>query len=180
MTLPAWHEEPIGKAHKRDSFDCGDADLNAYLRKFARQNHESGGAKTFLAIGDTDGRVLGFYSLAPAVAGYDQTPESIRKGLPRHDVPGYRLARLATDISVQGGGLGSQLLLAAGKRCLQVAAEAGGVALYIDAKNERAAAWYEGLGAERLVAVPGTRPVPMVISLKTVAAALKARAALHR
>jgi len=23
MTFPAWHEEPVGKAHKRDSFDYG-------------------------------------------------------------------------------------------------------------------------------------------------------------
>lgn len=174
MTIPSWHEEPIAKGHKRDTFDCGDAELNAYLQKFARQNHESGGAKTFLAIADADSRLLGFYSLAPAVAGYDQTPESVRKGLPRHDVPGYRLARLATDLSVQGGGLGSQLLLAAGKRCLQVASEAGGVALFIDAKNERAAAWYESLGAERLVGEPDAPPVPMVMSLKTIAAALKA------
>src|SRR5207244_3144397 len=107
MRLPNWHEEPISKGHKRDTFDCGDPDLNVYLEKFARQNHVSGGAKTFLAIDDADGRVLGFYSLAPAVADCDQTPESIRKGLARHDVPGYRLARLATDVSVQGGGLGS-------------------------------------------------------------------------
>jgi GNAT superfamily N-acetyltransferase len=174
MTLPSWHEEPVAKGHRRDTFDCGDPELNIYLQKFARQNHESGGAKTFLAVANADARVLGFYSLAPAVAAYDQAPESVRKGLSRHDVPGYRLARLATDLSVQGRGLGSQLLLAAGKRCLQVAAEAGGVALYIDAKNERAAAWYESLGAERLLGFFETMPVPLVIPLRTIDAALKA------
>jgi hypothetical protein len=68
----------------------------------------------------------------------------------------------------------TQLLLAAGKRCLQVAAEAGGVALYIDAKNERVVAWYESLGAERLLGSFETMPVPMVMSLKTIDAALKA------
>jgi GNAT superfamily N-acetyltransferase len=168
-----WHEEPISKGHRRDAFDCGDADLNTYLQKFARQNHESGGAKTFLAVEPIEGSVLGYYSLAPAVARYEQVPESIRKGLSRHDVSGYRLARLATDISVQGKGLGGQLLLAAGKRCLRVAAEVGGVALYIDAKNERAAAWYETYGAVRLIGVPDTLPIAMVMSLKTIASALK-------
>lgn len=77
----AWHEEPVSKGHPRDGFDCGDADLNTYLKKFARQNHESGGAKTFVAIDDATGRVLGFYSLAPAVAEYERTPEAIRRGL---------------------------------------------------------------------------------------------------
>ncbi|RJF87338.1 GNAT family N-acetyltransferase [Oleomonas cavernae] len=175
MTLPAWREEPIAKEHPRDGFDCGDADLNRYLLKFARQNHESGGAKTFVAVSDADARILGFYSLAPAVARYDQMPENLRKGLPRHDVPGYRLARLATDLSVQGRGLGGQLLLAAGRRCLRVSGEVGGVALYIDAKNERVAAWYEALGAMRLTGVAeGAVPIPMAIALKTIAAALAA------
>lgn len=171
MTL-AWHEEPISKGHPRDVFDCGDADLNTYLKKFARQNHESGGAKTFVALDDASGRVLGVYSLAPAVADYERTPEGIRRGLSRHAVPGYRLARLATDLSVQGSGLGGQLMLAAGQRCLKVSAEVGGVALYIDAKNERVAAWYASFGALSLLGEAGTSPISMVMSLKTIAAAL--------
>ena len=171
MTL-VWHEEPISKGHPRDLFDCGDSDLNTYLKKFARQNHESGGARTFVAIDDASGRVLGFYSLAPAVAEYERTPEDIRRGLPRHAVPGYRLARLATDLSVQGSGLGGQLLLVAGQRCLKVSAEVGGVALYIDAKNERVAAWYASFGAQRLLGEAEISPIAMVMSLKTIAAAL--------
>jgi hypothetical protein len=49
--------------------------------------------------------------VAPAVAEDERTPEDIRRGLSRHAVPGYRLARLATDLSVQGGRLGGQCLL---------------------------------------------------------------------
>jgi len=75
---------------------------------------------------------------------------------------------------MQGQGLGGQLLLSAGERCLRVAAEAGGVVLAIDAKNERVASWYASYGAERLVGVPDEAPFPMVIALRTLAAALKA------
>jgi hypothetical protein len=46
--------------------------------------------------------------------------------------------------------LGSALLLRAAGRCIRVADEVGGVALLIDAKN-RAARWYEGYGALRLL-----------------------------
>ncbi|HEX7931687.1 MAG TPA: GNAT family N-acetyltransferase [Paraburkholderia sp.] len=172
MTLPAWHEEAIGKQHDRDAFDCSEGELNNYLRKYARQNHENGGAKTFLAIEDATDRVLGYYTLAPCSAVYDQTPATARKGLPRHPVPGFRLARLATDKSVGGKGLGTQLILAAGRRCIRVAGEVGGVALFIDAKSERAAKWYEDRGALRLVGVLEGLPIPMVISLKTIAVAL--------
>jgi hypothetical protein len=62
-----WQETPIGKQHDRDSFDCGDADLDSYLKRYARQNHESGGAKSFLAVPtDEPTRILGFYTLSPA------------------------------------------------------------------------------------------------------------------
>jgi ribosomal protein S18 acetylase RimI-like enzyme len=165
MTLPQWHEEPISKLHDRKSFDCGDADLNEFLQKHARQNHEAGGSKTFCGIDDADPqRVLGFYSLAPASMDHNRLPPSVTRGLPRHDVGGFKLARLATHIELQGKGLGGQLLLAAGKRCLRVAAEAGGVILIIDAKNALAAAWYESYGAERLE----DNPLTLVLPLKTI------------
>ena len=150
MTVPAWHEEAISKGHDRHTFDCGDHNLNEFLRRYARQSHNQGAAKTFLAIDDASGKViLGFYSLAPASLSYERAPEVVRRSLARHDVPAFRLARLATQLGLQGHGLGGQLLLAAGRRCLRAAAEVGGVvvSLLIDAKNERAAAWYAGFGA---------------------------------
>ena len=52
---------------------------------------------------------------------------------------------------MQGQGLGGDLFLAAGERALAVAAEVGGVALAIDAKNEKAARWYERFGALMLL-----------------------------
>ena len=64
MNVTAWHEEPIGKKHDRDAFDCGDEALNGFLRRYARKSHELGGAKTFLAVSDAaDKAILGFYSL---------------------------------------------------------------------------------------------------------------------
>src|SRR6185503_14228595 len=97
---------------------------NEFLKRYARRSHDLGGAKTFLAIDDADNKtILGFYSLSPASVEYARTPEIVRRGLGRHDVPGFRLARLAVDRSVQGKGLGRQLLLAAGRRCLLASAE---------------------------------------------------------
>jgi hypothetical protein len=42
-------------------------------------------------------------------------------------------------LSVQGSGLGGQLLLCAARRCLAAAQKVGGTVLFIDAKSERAA-----------------------------------------
>ena len=162
MTLPAWREEAIARKHNRAGFDCGDAELNDFLTRYARQSHEQGGAKTFLAIRDDDGKsILGFYSLAPATLSYARAPGIVRKGLAQHEVPGFRLARLATDRSVQGQGLGGTLLMVAGRRCLRAAAEVGGVMLVIDAKNDRAARWYQSYGAIPLADAPASLVLPL-------------------
>ena len=170
MSLPDWHEEPIAKKHDRDSFDCGEPDLNDFLKRHARQNHERGAAKTFLAVSNVDRKtIMGFYSLCPASLEYARTPKIVSRGLARHDVPVFRLARLAVNLSFQGKGLGGELLLAAGRRCLLAATEVGGVAILIDGKNERAAKWYASHGA-----IPLTDPSSsLLLPLETVRAALE-------
>jgi GNAT superfamily N-acetyltransferase len=168
--VTAWREEPIGKKHDRDAFDCGEEALNEFLCRYARKSHDLGGAKTFLAIDDADNKtILGYYSLSPASVEYARTPESVKRGLARHDVPGFRLARLAVDQKVQGQGIGGQLLLAAGRRCLLAAAEVGGVVLVIDAKSDRVAKWYASYGAMPLLEAP----LSLVLPLATIEAALK-------
>jgi GNAT superfamily N-acetyltransferase len=168
--VAAWHEEPISKKHDREAFDCGEEALNEFLPRYARKSHELGGAKTFLAKDDADNKVvLGFYSLSPASVSYARTPETIRRGLARHDVPGFRLARLAVDRRFQGQGIGGQLLLAAARRCLLAAAEVGGVVLVIDARNERVAGWYATFGAVPML----DSPLSLQLPLATIEAALK-------
>ena len=171
MSLPDWREEPIAKRHDRASFDCGEPALNDFLRRHARQSHDQGAAKTFLAISKSDNKtILGFYSLCPASLEYARAPEAVRRGLARHDVPVFRLGRLAVSRAVQGQGLGGQLLLAAGRRCLLAATEVGGVALLIDAKDERAARWYASYGAIPLL----DAPLSLLLPLATVQKALEA------
>ena len=169
--LPAWHEEAIAKSHNRKGFDCGEAGMNTFLQRFARQGHEQNAVKTFCAIADdAPDRILGFYSLAPASIEHDAVPPSMTKGLARHKVPGFLLARLAVDKSVAGRGLGGQLLLAAALRCIRVTEDVGGLLMIIDAKTDRAAQWYASYGAEPLM----DHPLTLVVPLATFAAALKA------
>lgn len=175
MTLPAWSEEAIAKSHDRQSFDCGDPAMNDFFRRYARQSHEQNASKTFCAIdASMPGRVLGFYTVAPASVMYASVPASMTKRLAQHEIAGFKLARIATDMSVAGHGLGGQLLAAAALRCLRIATEAGGVLLIIDAKSERAAKWYAGYGAEPLE----NQPLTLVMPLATFAADLKARGLL--
>lgn len=160
--IPPWHEEPINRSQDCAAFDCGEAPLNEFLQRHARKSHEQGGAKTFVALSSADHKtIFGFYSLSPAAAGYARTPSVVKRGLGRHDVPGFRLARLAVDRTLQGRGLGGQLLLAAGRRCLRAAAEVGGVMLIIDAKSDGVAKWYSRYGAVPLDDAPLTLMLPL-------------------
>lgn len=159
-----WVEQPIGRQHDRQGFDCGDPDLNLYLSRFARQNHETGGAKTFVAVTEAKpATILGFYSLSPATLDYARTPAVIRRGLGRYDVPVFRLGRLAVSPSLQGRGLGGQLLVAAADRCMAAAEQVGGIGLLIDAKNDRVARWYEGYGATPLDDAPLSLLLPFAV-----------------
>jgi GNAT superfamily N-acetyltransferase len=166
-----WREEPIDRRHDRSSFDCGVPALNEYLDRYARQNHESGGAKTFVAVPPAEPtRILGFYSISPGTVAFARTPASLTRKLGRYDVPVFRLGRLAVDLSMQGRGLGGDLLLAAGERALLVAAEVGGVALAIDAKDENSARWYQRFGALSLL----DNPLRLVLPLGVIADAIQA------
>ncbi|WP_283471160.1 GNAT family N-acetyltransferase [Methylosinus trichosporium] len=146
MTALEWEEVSLGKIHDRNAFHCGEDHLDTYLKRYARQNHESGGAKCFVAAArDAPTRVLGFYTLSPASIEFARAPAVATRGLGRYEVPVYRLGRLAVDRSVQGRGLGGRLLLRAAERCMAVAQQVGGVALLIDAKTEMVAEWVRKL-----------------------------------
>lgn len=162
MTITDWHEEPIGRHHDRKNFDCGDALLNEYLQHHARRSHERGASKTILALSNQDqAAVLGYYTVSPALIAFGRAPAVVRRGLGRYEIAGFRLARLAVALSVQGRGLGGQLLLSAARRCILASAEIGGMILVIDAKDERVAQWYRSFGAISLDDAPHCLVVPL-------------------
>lgn len=174
--MPDWRQKPIGRHHDRKGFDCGAPDLNEYLNRYARQNHKSGGAKTFVAVSAAEpARILGYYSISPGAIEFARVPANLTKNLGRYEVPVFRLGRLAIDLSVQGKGFGGDLLLAAGERALAVAAEVGGVALAIDAKDEKAVRWYERFGAVALLDDPLKLILPLVVIADAIALAERRR-----
>lgn len=169
MSEPRWREEPIGRHHDREAFDCGSRELNEYLRRYARQNHQSGGAKTFVAVpSERHPQILGYYSISPASVEFARVPATLTRKLGRYEVPAFRLGRLAVSLPVQGQRIGAALLFAAGRRALSVAVEVGGVALAIDAKDERAAHWYERFGAMPLL----DDPLKLILPLSSIRDAL--------
>src|SRR5258708_32153504 len=105
MDFPDWREEAIARHHDRRSFDCGESALNDYLARYARQNHDSGAAKTFVAVAPTHpDSILGYYSISPGAIEFARVPPALTRRLGHYEVPVFRLGRLAVDLSAQGRG----------------------------------------------------------------------------
>lgn len=141
-------ERPLDPApHDRSGFDCGVPELNEYLRSFAHQHRRKGVSAVYVLVDSASPAVvLGFYTLSAAQADHDWLEEPERRRLPRHPVPCFRMGRLACRADRQGSGLGRLLVGCAVERCLRAAEEVGAYALIVDAKNDRARAFYAHYG----------------------------------
>lgn len=134
---------PIHKLDPSDSidaFDCGQSDLNHFLKRCALINQKSGSSQTYVCC--NDGRVVGFHSLTAGSVEPWHAPNRVIKGLARHPVPVMILARLAVDRPHQKKGLGSALLKDALLRTLRVTDIVGIRALLVHAKDDTARNWY--------------------------------------
>ncbi|OGA46318.1 MAG: GNAT family N-acetyltransferase [Betaproteobacteria bacterium RIFCSPLOWO2_12_FULL_62_58] len=146
--------QPLRGNHDRSRFDSGSGELDLWLRQTAQQHQRRGISKTFVAVADDEpSRVLGFYALTACEVVSQDLPDDLAKRLPRK-VPGIRLGRLAVDRTVQGQGLGELLLMDALDRARRVLEHVGVHALFVDAKDERAAAFYRKYGFRPLPEQP--------------------------
>lgn len=127
--------------HDTGGFDCGQADLNRFLHQFAFVNQRANLAQTYvLCRGKT---VIGYYSLTVGHADHKDAPRRIVEGAGRYPVPLMILARLAVTKGEQGHGYGAALLKDALRRTAHAADIAGIRALFVQAKDDNARAFYE-------------------------------------
>jgi GNAT superfamily N-acetyltransferase len=142
---------PLTGNHDRQSFDCGRPELNDWLRNIARQHQDKGLSKTFVAIpDDAPTRICGYYALTLTEVNTQSLSEAQRKKLPRL-ILGIRLGRLAVDAKFQGKRLGELLLVDALERVRLIHQHAGVVGLFVDAIDDKAAAFYVHFGFEAFV-----------------------------
>lgn len=137
---------PLSDLHDTSSFDCGTTALNEFLQKYALANQSGGSARTYVVTGPSM-KVVGFYSIAVTSILPENAPERVRKGQPKHAIPGILFARFAVDKSAQGRGLGKALFRDAMLRACNVANEVGVRFFMVDAKNDKAINFYSGYDA---------------------------------
>jgi GNAT superfamily N-acetyltransferase len=138
-----WDFVPIHKKYQRDHFDCGYSALDDYIKKYAKQNHEKGIAKTFVAIQEsTSLKVDGFYTLSASTIEFESLPDSSQKGLPAYPIPAILIGKLAVDGAAKGQGLGTELLIDALLRAVKASQYVAVFAVRVDAIDSTARDFY--------------------------------------
>lgn len=115
-------------------FDCGDENLNKYLKTHAQLNDQNNLSKTFICC-DND-EVVGFITLCNSQIEFQEMPKSYKQAMPRYPVPAVKIARLAVDNKYKGQGYGKALLQFAFKKIIQVSVSTGVKLVVVDAKED--------------------------------------------
>lgn len=152
--------EPLNhEAHDRALFTCGTEPLDRYFQTQATQDIRRRVANCFVAVEGETGQVAAYYTLAAAGIPVTDLPPELVKKLPRYpSIPAVRVGRLAVDTRFQGRGLGAALLGDALRRVM--ASPPAAYALLVDAKDDRAVAFYRHHGFIALARQPMTLFLP--------------------
>jgi len=165
--------EALSPLHDRERFDCGSEPLNLFFKQTARQHAERGISRTFVLVEEealTPKPVLGFFALNICqIKAESLAPEQAKK-LPR-EVSAVRLGRLAVAKAHRRQGIGETLLVAAMAKFLEIFNSAGGIGLFVDAKDQDARHYYEQFG---FVSLPGDE-LKLFLPVKTIQEALGVR-----
>lgn len=117
-----------------------------------------------------EGRVVGYYGLAPTAVLPPAVPRSIRTGQPPNPVPCLLLGQLATDTAWAGQGFGSALLAHALHRSVLGAQLIGGRAVVVKALDDEAGAFW----VRRGFLASKDDPLVLFRSIPDIAASLQA------
>jgi GNAT superfamily N-acetyltransferase len=123
---------------QREGFDCGDEEINNYLKNLVETADEAGFSRTFLMISESgEAKVYGFYTLSASIIPVKELPDEYRQILP-FPVPAILIGQFAIDQVLQGQGISRKLLADAYRRiCLLFEQEIIGFqALRVDTRND--------------------------------------------
>jgi len=163
VTLSA--PELLNATHQLGAFDCGNPDLNNWLRKRAPTNQGEGASRAYVV---TDGqRIVGYYALAAGGINVAAAPGRFRRNMP-NPIPVALLGRMAVDRSYQGKGLGRAMFRDGAKRIIHAADTLGIRGLIVHAISEEAKAFYLALGFDP----SPLEPMTLMVTLDDLRAAL--------
>jgi ribosomal protein S18 acetylase RimI-like enzyme len=152
--------EPMAKTHDRSGFRCGNDRIDQYFRETVSQDIKRDYATCFIARDVATNRIAGFYTLSASNVPLVDIPPKLARRLPRYpSVSAVLIGWLARHLDFAGAGVGELLLVDAIRTI--VMAPIGAHAVFADAIDERAAAFYASFGFTPLISRPETLYLPL-------------------
>jgi GNAT superfamily N-acetyltransferase len=135
--------EKLNASHQLDQFDCGNLQLNNWLKHRAFKNEIQGASRTYVVT--VENVVVAYYCLANGAIAQTISTGKVKRNMP-DPIPVMIIGRLAVDLNWQGQRIGKALLRDAILRILQAAEIAGIRAILVEAISEEAKQFYEKCG----------------------------------
>lgn len=157
--------------YDRDSFDCGEKELNYFIKTKASKHMELGISRTLVLptlepLLNGKYEICSFYTIVPSSISRENLPSNLAKKLPFYPIPVFLLAELAVNSKYHGKSLGKITLIKALKFALEVNTFMKVYAVIVDCLNENAEDFYLKYGFEKLLKYEGrTR---MFLPMKTI------------
>ena len=167
MKSPPFRIEGLSSSHDRSTFTCGNERIDRYFRQTVTQDMKRRYATCFVAVEHATGRVAGFYTLSSNNVALTDVPSELARRLPRYpSVPATLIGWMGRHVEFRGLGLGEALLFDA----IQTVATAsiGSHAIFVDAIDEKAIAFYQSYGFVALTDRPSAMYIPVATALKVV------------
>lgn len=157
--------------HDRDSFDCGEPELNTFLKSQATRHIDAGISRTMVLPAQTTllnhkQPICAFYTIAASSISREQLPTSMAKKLPRYPIPVFLLAQLAVHKEFHAKGLGKVSLIKSLEYLWEVNHYMKVYAVVVDCLTDSAQSFYEKYGFELLCEHNGR--VRLFLPMKTI------------
>ena len=124
-----------------ERFDCGVVALDDWLASHAQRSHEQGVVRVYVWADEAAPElVIAYVAIQPTQVAASDLSRSQSGG--DSTVPGYLIAKLALDRTLQGTGLGAELLVRSLETCVAAAKVGGGRIIVVDPIDEAARDFY--------------------------------------
>jgi hypothetical protein len=157
--------------HDRESFDCGEVELNEFIQQRASRHMEIGISRTMVLpardpLPNGKYSICSFYTKTICEINRETLPAALKKKLPYYPVPVLLIAQLAVHNNFKGKGLGKITLVKALEDLWYISKEIPAYAVVVDCLNPNVIKFYERYGFHILTVVSGrTR---MFLPVKTI------------
>ncbi|MEZ8644898.1 GNAT family N-acetyltransferase [Vibrio cyclitrophicus] len=157
--------------HDRNSFDCGEQELNTFIKTQAAKHMQAGISRTMVLpsvqpLLNQKFAICAFYSVAPSSISRETLPVQRARKLPSYPIPVFLLAQLAAHKEFHCSGLEKVSLIRALKYLWEVNHHMRAYAIVVDCLTDSAQAFYTKFGFGVLCEYNGR--IRMFLPMKTV------------